>query len=139
MDNQILQVTLGLLIPFLGTTLGASFVFLLKKQLSSKIEKALLGFAAGVMMAASCWSLLIPSIEMAGEQGKVQWIAPAVGFSLGIITLMIVNKLAEKIEEKNEQKKNKTGSKFEIEKALNQELNKSDKIKEKIKSTTSNN
>ena len=136
MDNQILQVTLGLLIPFLGTTLGASFVFLLKKQLSSKIEKALLGFAAGVMMAASCWSLLIPSIEMAGEQGKVQWIAPAVGFSLGIITLMIVNKLAEKIEEKNEQKKNKTGSKFEIEKALNQELNKSDKIKEKIKSTT---
>ena len=136
MDNQILQVTLWLLIPFLGTTLGASFVFLLKKQLSSKIEKALLGFAAGVMMAASCWSLLIPSIEMAGEQGKVQWIAPAVGFSLGIITLMIVNKLAEKIEEKNEQKKNKTGSKFEIEKALNQELNKSDKIKEKIKSTT---
>ena len=104
--------------------------------MSKWIEKALLGFAAGVMIAASCWSLLIPSIEMAEEQGIIPWIPPAVGFTLGVISLIAVNKLAEKIENKNEQKKAKNGSKFEVEKVLNKELNKTDKIKEKIKSTT---
>lgn len=111
-------------------------MFLLKNQMSKWIEKALLGFAAGVMIAASCWSLLIPSIEMAEEQGMIAWIPPAVGFTLGVISLIAVNKLAEKIENKNEQKKAKNGSKFEVEKVLNKELNKSEKIKEKIRSTT---
>ena len=142
MDNQSLQTIVGILIPFVGTTLGASFVFLLKNRMSKLLEKALLGFAAGVMIAASCWSLLIPAIEMAQEQGKCAWVAPAVGFSLGILALIWVNKLAEKIESKNEEKENKTGSKFEVEKVLNKELNKDEKdsktkkIKEKIKSTT---
>ena len=60
-----MQIIIGILIPFLGTTLGALLVFLLRGKLNAKIEKMLLGFAAGVMIAASFWSLLSPSIDMA--------------------------------------------------------------------------
>ena len=69
-----MQIFLGLAIPFLGTALGAAMVFLMKKEMNKKVEKILLGFASGVMIAASVWSLLIPSIEMAETQGKVAWI-----------------------------------------------------------------
>ena len=62
-----MNVFKGLLIPFLGTTLGSATVFLMKNKLNKKVEKILLGFAAGVMIAASVWSLLIPSIDMAQE------------------------------------------------------------------------
>ena len=62
-----------LAIPFLGTSLGAAMVFFLKKQIAPKFEKFLLGFAAGVMIAASVWSLLIPSIEMAEKQNTIEW------------------------------------------------------------------
>ena len=64
----------------------------------------LLGFAAGVMIAASVWSLLIPSIEMAESQGKTAWLPACVGFMIGIITLICVNNLAEKIEKRNSKK-----------------------------------
>lgn len=74
-----MQIFLGLAIPFLGTTLGAAMVFLMKKEMNKKVEKILLGFASGVMIAASVWSLLIPSIEMAETQGKVAWIPAAIG------------------------------------------------------------
>lgn len=86
-----MQILTGLLIPFLGTILGAATVFLLKDKLSKKIEKLLLGFASGVMIAASVWSLIIPSIEMAEEQGKIAWIPAAVGFLLGIIFLLVLD------------------------------------------------
>lgn len=86
-----MQILIGLLIPFLGTILGAATVFLLKDKLNKKIEKLLLGFASGVMIAASVWSLIIPSIEMAGEQGKIAWIPAAVGFLLGIIFLLVLD------------------------------------------------
>ena len=69
-----MNVFTGLLIPFLGTTLGSAMVFLMKNKLNKKVEKILLGFASGVMIAASVWSLLIPSIDMAKEQGKAAWI-----------------------------------------------------------------
>ena len=69
-----MQITLGLMIPFLGTTLGSAMVFFMRKEMNKKIEKMLLGFAAGVMIAASVWSLLIPAIDMAEEQGKIAWI-----------------------------------------------------------------
>ena len=82
---------LTLWIPFAGTTLGAAMVFLLKKELSEKVEKALLGFAAGVMIAASVWSLLIPSIHMAEEQNVTAWIPAAVGFLLGMAFLLILD------------------------------------------------
>ena len=86
-----MQILTGILIPFLGTILGAATVFLLKDKLSKKIEKLLLGFASGVMIAASVWSLIIPSIEMAGEQGKIAWIPATVGFLLGIIFLLVLD------------------------------------------------
>ena len=77
-------------IPLVGTTLGAAMVFLMKEQLNATLEKTLLGLAAGVMIAASVWSLLIPSIVMAEEQGKVAWIPAAVGFLLGMVFLLIL-------------------------------------------------
>ena len=82
-----------LFIPFLGTSLGAAMVFLMKKEIAPQVEKALLGFAAGVMIAASIWSLLMPSIEMAGQQGEIAWLPAAVGFSLGIAFLLLLDVL----------------------------------------------
>lgn len=87
------NVIFGVLIPFLGTALGAGTVFIMKKEMGAKLLKSLLGFAAGVMIAASVWSLLIPSIEMAGEQGVIGWIPAAVGFLLGILFLLVLDTL----------------------------------------------
>ncbi len=86
-----MQLVLGLAIPFIGTTLGAAMVFLMKKEMNKKVEKILLGFASGVMIAASVWSLLIPSIEMAETQGKIAWIPAAIGFLLGIVFLLVLD------------------------------------------------
>lgn len=88
-----MQIMIGLLIPFLGTTLGAATVFLMKNEMNKKVEKILLGFASGVMIAAAIWSLIIPSIEMAEEQGKVAWIPAAIGFLLGMVFLLILDHL----------------------------------------------
>ena len=77
-----MQLTLGLLIPFIGTTLGSAMVFLMKNQMNKKIEKLLLGFASGIMIAASVWSLLIPSIEMAKTQNIVEWVPATVRISI---------------------------------------------------------
>lgn len=86
-----MQLLIGLLIPFLGTTLGSSMVFLMKNKMNIKTEKILLGFASGVMIAASVWSLIIPSINMAEEQGKVGWVPAAIGFLLGIVFLLVLD------------------------------------------------
>ena len=75
----------GILIPFLGTSLGAGCVFFLKKSLSDGIQRALTGFAAGVMVAASVWSLLIPAMEQAADLGRLAFFPAAVGFWLGIL------------------------------------------------------
>ena len=88
-----MELFLGLLIPFLGTTLGAGMVFLMKNKINKKIEKLLLGFASGVMIAASVWSLLIPSIDMAKTQNIVEWIPATIGFMLGIIFLLILDSI----------------------------------------------
>ena len=88
-----MELTIGLLIPFLGTSLGSAMVFLMKNKINRKVEKMLLGFASGVMIAASVWSLLIPSINMTEEQGEVAWIPAAVGFLLGIIFLLVLDSL----------------------------------------------
>lgn len=85
------NVVLGILIPFIGTSLGAGMVFFLRKEINLFIQKLLLGFAAGVMIAASVWSLLIPAIEMAQEQGKTGWVQSAAGFMLGIVFLLILD------------------------------------------------
>ena len=87
------QTVCGILIPFLGTTLGAACVFFMRKQLSDAIQRILTGFAAGVMVAASIWSLLIPSMEQAADMGKGAVIPAAAGFWLGILFLLILDRL----------------------------------------------
>ena len=82
-----------LLLPFLGTALGAAMVFLLRGKMSDLLRKLLLGFASGVMVAASVWSLLIPSLEMAAENGSITWLPAAVGFVLGILFLLLLDTL----------------------------------------------
>lgn len=86
-----MNTAIGLLIPFLGTSRGAAMVFLMKKEVNRKLEKLLLGFAAGVMIAASIWSLLIPSIDMTESQGKIAWIPAAIGFIFGILFLLMLD------------------------------------------------
>ena len=83
----------GILIPFLGTSLGAGCVFFLKKSLSDGIQRALTGFAAGVMVAASVWSLLIPAMEQAADLGRLAFFPAAVGFWLGILFLLLLDHL----------------------------------------------
>lgn len=86
-----LDVILGILLPFAGTTLGAAMVFFMRKEMNEKLQKGLLGFASGVMIAASVWSLLIPAIEMAEEGGQIAWIPAAAGFLLGIGVLLLLD------------------------------------------------
>ena len=83
----------GLMIPFVGTTLGAACVFLMKKSLKSSIQRALTGFAAGVMVAASIWSLLLPAMEQAADMGKWSFVPAVIGFWLGILFLFGLDRL----------------------------------------------
>ena len=85
------NIAIGLLIPFLGTVLGSGMVIFMKDKMDQRVEKVLLGFASGVMIAASIWSLLLPSIEMSEQQGVIGWIPAAVGFMLGILFLLLLD------------------------------------------------
>ena len=87
-----MTVFLGLIIPFIGTTLGAVCVFFVKNELKPLIQKSLLGFAAGVMVAASVWSLLIPAMEMSGSMGRLAFLPAAVGFIIGILFLLSLDR-----------------------------------------------
>ncbi len=87
------ELAVGLLLPFVGTSLGAAMVFLLRDQIVPWLQKLLLGFASGVMMAASVWSLLIPSIDMAAEGGGVAWLPAAAGFLAGMFSLLLFDSL----------------------------------------------
>lgn len=86
-----MNLLIGLLIPFLGTTLGSGMVFFMKNKIKPKVEKVLLGFAAGVMVAASIWSLLIPSLDMAKDANIIEWIPATVGFLLGVFFLLLLD------------------------------------------------
>jgi ZIP family zinc transporter len=79
-----IQTVKGILIPFLGTSLGAAMVFFLKKQISSGVQKALTGFAAGVMVAASFWSLLQPALESSASMGAFAFLPASLGFLIGV-------------------------------------------------------
>ena len=81
----------GILIPFLGTSLGAGCVFFLKNSLRDSVQRALTGFAAGVMVAASVWSLLIPAMEQAADLGRLAFFPAAAGFWLGILFLLLLD------------------------------------------------
>lgn len=88
-----MALVIGILIPLIGTMLGSSFVFLMKEEMSQRLQKTLLGFASGVMVAASVWSLLIPAIEMEADEGKAAVWPAAVGFLLGMGFLLIIDEL----------------------------------------------
>lgn len=86
-----MEILYGAMIPFVGTTLGAAMVFFMKDKINEKLQKILIGFAAGVMIAASIWSLIIPSIEASDNLGHFSWLPAAVGFLLGMGFLLILD------------------------------------------------
>ncbi len=88
-----INVLLGIIVPFLGTTLGAALVFLMGGKMNVNLQRALTGFAAGVMVAASVWSLLIPSIDQSAHMGKLSFVPAVVGFLLGMAFLLVLDTL----------------------------------------------
>ena len=88
-----MNTLVGILIPFVGTSLGAACVYIMKKEMNPYVKKALLGFASGVMIAASIWSLIIPAIDMSSNMGKLSFIPAAVGVLVGILFLLMLDKL----------------------------------------------
>ncbi|MEG0876738.1 MAG: ZIP family metal transporter [Oscillospiraceae bacterium] len=92
MDTRLV-IFIGLAIPFAGTILGAAMVFFLRKEMSTSLKKLLLGFASGVMIAASVWSLLIPAINMAKEQGHISYLPAAIGFLIGVGFLLLLDSI----------------------------------------------
>lgn len=91
--DDFTKILIGVMIPLLGTTLGAGTVFFMKREMRPGLQKALLGFASGVMIAAAVWSLLIPAIEMAESAGCIAWLPAAVGFLSGIGFLLLLDTL----------------------------------------------
>ena len=92
-NGMWLKVTEGITIPFIGTALGSACVFFMKNQLSRKLQRALTGFAGGVMVAASIWSLLIPAMEQCEDRGKWAFLPAFTGFWLGILFLLLLDKI----------------------------------------------
>lgn len=88
-----MELFAGIMIPFAGTALGAACVFFLKREMKPLVQRSLLGFASGVMVAAAVWSLLIPAMDMSEAMGKFAFIPGAVGFLLGIFFLLGMDKL----------------------------------------------
>lgn len=87
------QLLIGVLVPFFGTSLGSAMVFFMKKELSEKLNHALEGFAAGVMVAASIWSLIIPAMEQSASMGKLSFIPAVAGFWIGVLFLLCLDEL----------------------------------------------
>lgn len=86
-----INVFYGILIPFLGTSVGAACVIFMKKNLNAHVQRALTGFASGVMVAASVWSLLLPSIEQSGKLGKFSFVPAVAGFWAGVLFLLLLD------------------------------------------------
>ncbi len=107
-----MEIILGVIIPFLGTTLGAASVFFLRGEISEKLQKILLGFAAGVMVAASVWSLLIPAMDMSADMGKLSFIPALVGFLLGMGFLLLVDSIVPHLHIGSEEPEGKKSSKL---------------------------
>lgn len=87
---------LGIILPFLGTTIGSSFVFFLKDKINPKIDKILLGFAGGVMVAASIWSLILPALDYSDKYGKLNFLPVTIGIIIGFLFLFIMDKITSK-------------------------------------------
>ena len=86
-----MNIIYGIFIPLIGTVLGASMVYFLKDKINNTLEKFLLGFASGVMIAASVWSLIMPSIDMAESQNVISWLPASIGFMLGIFFMLLLD------------------------------------------------
>ena len=98
-----METFLGIMIPFLGTTLGAACVFFMKKSLGDLVQRSLAGFAAGVMVAASIWSLLIPAIEQSEDMGKLSFLPAFIGFWSGVLFLLLLDRLIPHLHVGSEQ------------------------------------
>ncbi len=98
-----METLLGLMIPFIGTTLGAACVYFLRGMLPARLQKGLLGFASGVMIAASIWSLIIPSIEQSAHLGKLCFVPAVVGFLVGIGFLMLIDRMVPQVYAETEE------------------------------------
>ena len=104
------EIIWGLLVPFIGTTAGAACVFFMKKDLNRAVQRALTGFAAGVMVAASIWSLLIPGMELSASMGRLSFLPAVIGFWLGILFLLLLDHVIPHLHlnaEKSEGPKNR--------------------------------
>ncbi|MCI6306405.1 MAG: ZIP family metal transporter [Subdoligranulum sp.] len=98
-----METFFGILIPFLGTAMGAACVFFMKKSLGDLVQRSLAGFAAGVMVAASIWSLLIPAIEQSNDLGKLSFLPAFTGFWLGVLFLLALDHLIPHLHVDSEQ------------------------------------
>ncbi|MBQ6469305.1 MAG: ZIP family metal transporter [Lachnospiraceae bacterium] len=105
------KTILGILIPFIGTSLGAAMVFVLKKSISGSLQKVLTGFAAGVMVAASFWSLLQPALESSEAMGNLSFIPAAVGFLIGVGFLLLLDEITPHMHFDNQDEGPKSGLK----------------------------
>ena len=105
------EMMIGILIPFFGTSLGAAMVFILKKNISQNMQKILTGFAAGVMVAASFWSLLQPALESSEAMGTWAFVPAAVGFLIGVGFLLFLDDVTPHLHFNNEEEGPKTGLK----------------------------
>ena len=98
-----METFIGIMIPFLGTALGAACVFFMKKSLGDLVQRSLAGFAAGVMVAASIWSLLIPAIEQSEDMGKLSFLPAFIGFWSGVLFLLLLDRLIPHLHVGSEQ------------------------------------
>ena len=98
-----MEIFLGILIPFIGTTLGAACVFFMRKTLGKLLQRALAGFAAGIMVAASIWSLLIPAIKQSENMGALSFFPAVVGFWIGVLFLLTLDHLIPHLHVGSEQ------------------------------------
>ena len=108
---KMTDMLIGILIPFLGTSLGAALVFVLQKDISDSSRKILTGFAAGVMVAASFWSLLEPALQSSAQMGQLAFLPAAVGFLVGVGFLLLLDEVTPHMHFNNETEGPKSGLK----------------------------
>ena len=106
-----METVMGILIPFFGTSLGAAMVFFLKKNISTSLQKILIGFAAGVMVAASFWSLLQPALESSEHMGMLSFLPAAIGFLIGVGFLLLLDEVTPHMHFNNQDEGPRTGLK----------------------------
>ena len=106
-----METVMGILIPFFGTSLGAAMVFFLKKIISTSLQKILTGFAAGVMVAASFWSLLQPALESSEHMGMLSFLPAAIGFLIGVGFLLLLDEVTPHMHFNNQDEGPRTGLK----------------------------